>query len=328
MTDPRTPTDLRMCRFPGCDQVAAATGDGTSGRPSEYCSNAAHTRAAAWRLRQRQDSPATAAPSGVSEEERLPIDAARLKAGALRGQVQGMVELLSTQLSSLMSELHNMADPGAAEAQIDSITADANEQVAAATARASRAELAQTAAETERADADVAAHEAVNTAIQLEAEITALRQELAETTAAALTATTAAAEREHTLHAAVGEAEAHAAAAHAQLLTATLDRDALQGQLADAGTHLRDASDRASLGEGTITALREQLAQLIATHTAIQQKLTDSIGIIATARAERDAANAAATRETVHANQRVDDVRATYLQQISELRTGPTPTTT
>src|SRR5665811_1601140 len=132
-------TAQRTCRFPGCERLVPPSEGGT-GRPPEYCDDPGHTRAAAWRARRRLAQET--AGRRVEDEER-PVDAARQRASELRGQVAGMVEHLGQQLNALVDELRTVADPDAAEAQIESVTTDAAEQVAAAAARASRAEQGQ-----------------------------------------------------------------------------------------------------------------------------------------------------------------------------------------
>lgn len=84
--------------------------------------------------------------------EALPVDAARQRASEITGQVAGMMEHLGGQLTSLLEELRTVSDPEAVEAQIESMTTEAADRVAAANARASRAEQAQRRAEAERQD--------------------------------------------------------------------------------------------------------------------------------------------------------------------------------
>jgi len=67
----------------------------------------------------------------------------RQRASELHGQVAGMIEHLGQQIQGLLEELRTVADPEAAELQIEAVTSHAAEQVATATARVSRAEQAQ-----------------------------------------------------------------------------------------------------------------------------------------------------------------------------------------
>ena len=62
---------------------------------------------------------------------------------------------------ALVNVLRTVADPDADQAHIESVTADAPEQVAAASARASRAEQAQRKAEKGRVEADAGTNQAL-----------------------------------------------------------------------------------------------------------------------------------------------------------------------
>ena len=138
-----THTHARICRFPDCPRPVVPAE--SPGRPPEYCDDPAHHRAAAWRERQRRQG-ASGGPSDVR-----PVDAARQRASEIRGQVAGLMEHLEHQLHALVGELRTVADHEAAEAQIDAVTSEAAERVAASLARPSRAEQAQHRAEAERA---------------------------------------------------------------------------------------------------------------------------------------------------------------------------------
>jgi colicin import membrane protein len=132
MSEP-TETEWRICRFPGCQRPAAASQAG-AGRPPEYCDDSGHNRTAAWHARRRLR---TQQSGHAAEAEQRPVDAARQRASVLHGQVAGMVEHLGQQLQALVEELRTVADPEAAELQIEAVTSQAAEQVATAAARAS-----------------------------------------------------------------------------------------------------------------------------------------------------------------------------------------------
>jgi colicin import membrane protein len=129
-------TEMRTCGFPGCEEPTEATSG--AGRPAGYCSDPAHNRAAAWRARRAEADTA----DHPVEDDKLPVDAARQRASALHAQVSGMFEHMQHQLVALVGEMRTVADPDAAEAQIEAITSDAAEQVTSASARANRAEVA------------------------------------------------------------------------------------------------------------------------------------------------------------------------------------------
>ena len=75
-----------------------------------------------------------------AQDEKRPVDAARQRAGQLRGQIAGMAEHLGQQLVALIEKLRIVADPDAAWAQMESVTTEAATQAATAIARTSRAE--------------------------------------------------------------------------------------------------------------------------------------------------------------------------------------------
>ena len=323
MSIPLTPVETRICRFPGCDRPATST-DGASGRPPEYCDNPAHTRAAAWRARQRGSTEA----GHPREDETRPVDAARQRASALRAQVSGMLEVASTQLTSLLEELRTVADPEAAEAQIEAVTTEAAEQVAAAASRASRAEQAERLAEAERAEADAAATEAAATAgelqVALDASEAALDLARTEHTAAA----EASAARDRAAEERIAELETELAAAAEASAVIAAERDtsllrveAAAADLVEAQDRIRAAVEHADRADGTVAALRDQLQQLAGDRDQTRLELAEATGILATVRAERDAAVADVTREVTHGSQRVEDVRVTYVEQLAALRT-------
>ena len=98
--------EQRACRFPGCERPTVPS-DGV-GRPAEYCDDPLHTRASAWRERQKLSQ-------GPLPVEARPVDAARQRASMITGQVTGMIEHLGQQLGVLVDELRTVGDPEAVE---------------------------------------------------------------------------------------------------------------------------------------------------------------------------------------------------------------------
>ena len=336
MSDQLQQTELRTCRFPGCERPAVSADAGT-GRPPEYCDDEGHNRAAAWRARRRL----AAEPARSVEDEKRPVDAARQRAGELRGQVAGMVEHLGQQLTSLVEELRTVADPDAAEVQIESVTTEAAERVAAATARASRAEQAQRRAEAERVEADAAATEASDLTEQQQVALAAVQHE--------------AGERAQLLDQVTTELATVQAAAGAEKIQAQADLTKLRDQLAAVRTRLgeteRERDDaatrseaafaaraeaderargavaradnetaRAQRAETDLTVLRDQLEQSRTAHDALREDASSLREHLATAIVERDAARTDAERERTHGEQRVSDLRTTHDQQLAQLR--------
>lgn len=332
-----TDTERRTCRFPGCRRPAAASQAG-AGRPPEYCDDSAHNRTAAWHARRRLR---TGGSGHASEDEQRPVDAARQRASELRGQVAGMVEHLGLQLQGLLEELRTVADPEAAELQIEAVTSQAAEQVATAEARASRAQQAQRRAETERAEADAAAEEASALNEQLRAGLDESRQRLAEANAErdrviaelADARTTIEAEREHSsarlIHLAeqLTVTEARLVEAHADRDAATQRAEAALVAQSEAEERSRNAieridaeSERAARAEEAVESLRRDLVQAERRAAELREEVGDLRGKLATMTAQRDAAVHDAERERVHGQQRVDDLRARHEEEDRRLR--------
>ena len=294
--------DQRMCRFPGCGRPAVPA-DGT-GRPPEYCEDPGHTRAAAWRARQKL-------AEGPRPVEAYPVDAARQRASMITGQVTGMIEHLGQQLGVLVEELRTVGDPEAVEAQLEAVSSEAAEQVATANARATRAEQTQRRAEAEKAEADEAAMEATAAVDQLTATLDQVRLDLAETTQArdqllddlaALRAAMAAEQEE--AREVQAQLRSDLETAQAELRHTVEQRDAALGRADDIQRGLVAAESRADTATVEAEGLRSTVGEL---H-----------GVVAGLTAERDAARAEAQRERVHADQRVADLQVTFESQLSQ----------
>lgn len=295
-------TDQRTCRFPGCEQPAVPS-DGT-GRPPEYCDNPGHTRAAAWRARQKQ-------AEGPRPVEAYPVDAARQRASMITGQVTGMIEHLGQQLSVLVDELRTVGDPDAVEAQLEAVSSEAAEQVATANARATRAEQTQRRIEAEKAEADAAATEATVALEQLTATLDQVRLDLTDTTRArdqlsddlaALRAAMAAEQEEARDVQAVLRSDLEAA--HTELRYTVERRDAALARADESQRAVASAQSRADSATVEAESLRSTVGELQ--------------GVVAGLTAERDAARGEAQRERVHADQRVADLQVAFESQLSQ----------
>lgn len=332
-----TETERRICRFPGCQRPAAASQAG-AGRPPEYCDDGGHNRTAAWHARRRL----RAERSGrAAETEQRPVDAARQRASELHGQVAGMVEHLGQQLQGLLDELRTVADPEAAEQQIEAVTSQAAEQVATAAARASRAEQAQRRAEAQRAEADAAAEEAAAQSEQLRTGLEEARQWQAD----------AVAERDRVIrelaeaHAAFDAERQEAAASltrlqekltvlEARLIDARGDRDAAIGRAeaamvaqSEAEEGSRNALERADaeasrvrLAEDTLEVARRDLARADREVAEFRDQVSDLGAKLATMTVRYEAAVRDAEREKAHGDQRVADLRARHEEEHVRLR--------
>ncbi|WP_104131608.1 hypothetical protein [Cryobacterium sp. M91] len=317
-------TGARTCGFPGCDEPVDATPG--VGRPAGYCTNPAHNRAAAWRARRAESGRV----ERTVEDDKLPVDAARQRASVLRAQVAGMVEHLQQQLVSLVDEIRTVADPDAAEAQIEAVTSDAAEQVASAAARANRAETATRKAETERAEADAAAEESAAHVDELSTTLSVLEQRAAvlegdlvvagenETRATAEIASLAAQMDALTVENATTTAQL--AEAQEFVTTTTAAKDEALAAARAAAAQADAAAARTERAETDASSTRDLLDQ---TRTERESARTETLvltGRLATVTSERDSATAEAARERSYAEQRVTDVRDALEQQLTQLR--------
>ena len=293
--------DQRTCRFPGCDRPAVPS-DGT-GRPPEYCDDPGHTRAAAWRARQKQ-------AEGPRPVEAYPVDAARQRASMITGQVTGMIEHLGQQLSVLVDELRTVGDPEAVEAQLEAVSSEAAEQVASANARATRAEQSQRGAEAEKAEADAAATEATVALEQLTATLDQVRLDLADSIQV----------RDQLL----GDLAALRAAMAAEQEAAREVQVRLRSDLETAQTELRHAVEqrdaalaRADESQRAATAAESRADTATAETESLRATVGELQGVVAGLTAERDAARGEAQRERFHGDQRVADLQVAFESQLS-----------
>lgn len=334
MSENTVEVDERTCRFPGCQRPAMAAEAGT-GRPPEYCGDPAHTRASAWRARQRTSE------NVARVAEARPVDSARQRASEISGQVSGMIEHLGQQLAVLVEELRTVGDPEAAEAQIESVASEAAEQVAGANARATRAEQAQRRAEAEKAEADAAAEEATGTSEELARNLSGIQEELdaARAEGERLTleleqATASAATDRELAQAESAGLRADLEAVRAQLTLTERERDAAaeragteeQARVAAerrtgaAESRVEAETARADREESAAEEVRGQLAGVRADLEAAREAVSDMRSSVAALTAEREAARADVERERIHGEQRVKDLHETYSRQIDQLR--------
>ena len=331
MSEPQT--EQRTCRFPGCTHPPEPS-DGTAGRPPEYCDDPGHTRAAAWRARRRAAQDGGAA---VVRDEARPVDAARQRASEIRGQVAGMVEHLSEQLRVLVAELHTVGDVDAAEAQIESVTTEAAEKVASASARATRAEQAQRKAEADRSEADAAAAEACDATEQAQIALDGAHAQLADAARAvellaAQLADVDAQRRQaeadsERLHADLALALAHQVEVDRERDEANLQARSEAGARAQAEERARAALARAESEAARAAGALEETTQAradLAVARTERDTLRESLGelraSLAVTTSERDAARADVEHERAHGDQRVGDLLAGHDQQVTQLR--------
>jgi len=321
----------RTCRFPGCSRLAVRA-DAGIGRPPAYCDDQRHNRAAAWRARRSL----AAEPGWLVPDVTRPVDAARQRVGELRGQIAGVAEHLGRQLAALIEELRCAADPDAAWAQIESVTAEAVAHVAAATVRTSRAEHAQYQAEAERLEADAAAREASDVAQQQLADLALTRHELGERARtlhqvrAELAAVQSAAQNARArlsrlreqmaiVCTRLGEAEYARDAAIARTEAASSARATAEESARGAVVRTSDNAARAQRAEADLANIRDELDHALSVQDGIREEASSLRRFLATAAAERDVARAHLERELAYGDQRVSDLRSWQDEQLTTL---------
>jgi colicin import membrane protein len=316
-------TDMRTCSFPGCAEPVDATPG--AGRPAGYCADPAHNRATAWRARRVEADKMKL----TADDDRLPVDTARQRASALHSQVSGMFEHMQQQMAVLVGDLRTIADPDAAEAQIEAITSDAAEQVASAAARANRAEVATRKAEAERAEADAAAEESDALADELRAALaalelraSALEGELAvasENSRLATAEIVTLADQVAALSDENAEVTVQLAGARELVTTATAAKDDALALARDARVHADAESARAERAETDAARTRDVVAEVRVERESARAEALVLNGHLATAISERDGAVAEIARERSYADQRVIDVRDALENQLTQV---------
>lgn len=340
MTSPVTST--RVCKFPGCRRpVEQATG--APGRPGEYCDDVEHTAVRAWRARRA----GTGATVGEPDDMGRPVAMATARAGMLRDELVKTAEQLSGQLARALVEMRTLADPDAAAAQVETVAAEAAQQVAGAEVARNRAEAAAREATSELGEANDAAQQLedqLQIATAARGEADRLRQVALDeavavaATAAALSGELAArtGERDR-LQARVDEDARELGSVREQLLTETrraeevmarcererVSAERLIGQL---DTRLTDSTARAATMERQLTASRDALDTAHAAQARLEAQLAGATqrGEEATVRSDRaESSRADAERERGVADKTATRLEA-HLEQararIAELR--------
>lgn len=201
--------------------------------------------------------------------------------------------------------------------------------MAAASARASRAEQSQRKAETERIEAD--AVEASELADQHQTSLAETLEQL-ETEREALNEFTGELRRDPSC----GEArDLQAQAELREQLGTTQTRLAETEQARDAATtraegsataraeadeRARGALDLARRAEADAVGIREQLGKALTQRDELREETSTLRSTVATITVERNAARTDTERGSAHGDQRVADLRLTHDQQLTQLR--------
>ncbi|MFJ9167310.1 hypothetical protein ACIRPK_34070 [Kitasatospora sp. NPDC101801] len=156
---------LLTCAYPDCVRQPEAKAPGATGPAPKYCDLPEHTALTSFRERKRRSGGGVA--SKTEEVPTKPVKEAVARATTLRDDVLTAVSRLQVQLDQVVDRLQTMADPEAAAAEIQSITAEQGQKVADAEKaladelrRRLTAEKAQAVAEAGKATAEEAAGEA------------------------------------------------------------------------------------------------------------------------------------------------------------------------
>ena len=288
MTQP--PVSIRLCRYPGCERPAVPPEGGAPGRPPGYCDDPDHTRASAWRARHTEQ--AAAAGRAAPEDLGRPVTMAKARAETIAAQVGSQVRELTTALGQVVDELRTLGDPDAAAAQIETVTAEADQRIAESVARSARAEQDRRVAEQQREEADAAAEEALQ-----QLDITA--RQLADL---------------QTAHRAMADELAQARAAHAEEVEAfRAQTERLAAELARTATDLDRARTAAQEAQDGAADLRTRHATLAVELTAAVQRFED----------ERAHTEARLADQRSNYDARIAELREELRQERSKGRAAP-----
>src|ERR1035441_2683918 len=144
------------CRYPGCENPPeSASGPG---RRPQYCPDPAHTPVTAWRERKRQADAEHGTATSEAETSQ-PVTMARMTGAELLRQMRDLASTLAATAERLTGTVETMADPTAAEAEVEASRAAAEQRGAAADAQRAEAERRAAIADQMRAAAEEAAED-------------------------------------------------------------------------------------------------------------------------------------------------------------------------
>jgi chromosome segregation ATPase len=275
------------CKYPGCGQPAAPAEN--PGRPPEYCAGRGHTRVSAWRERRRL----TAEKNGTTisaADDAGPVTMAKMTGAELLRSLRAEADRVAALGTDLRDRIDVLADPTAAEAEVEAVRAAAEQRAATAEAKAADAERRAAEADRFRAEADAAAE-------QMSEELTAAQD---RATAAEQRAQAAEADRDAAVAKARADADERVAAAQAERDTA------ITQARADASARVRDA-------EAERDAAQQAAANTEAAARQAQQET-------ARAQAAAEAAQAETGRVRADAERALDQARADAAREREELR--------
>ena len=145
------PVTTAACKYPGC-QNPPEPASGPGRRP-QYCADPGHNAMTAYRERKRLADPehgTTTSNAGTDQ----PVTMARITGAELLRQMRKLAGTLAGTADRLTGAVATMADPTAAEAEVEAARAAAEQRAATAEAGRADAERRAAIADQMRADAD------------------------------------------------------------------------------------------------------------------------------------------------------------------------------
>ena len=152
------------CKFPRC-QNPPEPASGPGRRP-QYCADPGHNAMTAYRERKRLADPEHGTTTSDTDQ---PVTMARMTGAELLRQMRELAGTLAGTADRLTGAVATMADPTAAEAEVEAARAAAEQRAATAEAGRAEAERRAAIADQMRSDADDAAED-MSTRLAAEAE--------------------------------------------------------------------------------------------------------------------------------------------------------------
>jgi chromosome segregation ATPase len=333
MTEQTSTSTAATCKYPGCKNPPEPSGD-KPGRPPEYCANTAHNPVSAWRERKRLSNAERGVTTTEAETEQ-PVTMARITGAEMLRQMRELAGTMNATAERLITSAATIGDPTAAEAEVESARAAAEQRAATAEAERAEAERRAATADQMRAAADEAAEEMSE---RLTAEQTRAREahdRLAEVTAAQAVElerirqdaqariTAAETERDNAIQAAEVRAqkEIEQAGTEARRLVQTAE-EARNRALTDVQQAEQRAATAETRAERTTTEARDQIAQIRADAARERDELREVLD--SRARALDEARNELRQR-VERAEHDLDAARAELTQLRQESKPAVTP---
>jgi colicin import membrane protein len=286
------PTTAATCKYPRCQNPPeAASGPG---RRPQYCADPGHNAMTAYRERKRLAGAERGTAAGDAETDQ-PVTMARMTGAELLRQMRELAGTLAATADRLTGAVATMADPTAAEAEVEAARAAAEQRATAAEAGRAEAERRAAIADQMRADADDAAEEMSTRLAAEEDHARQAHDRLAEATTAHAT-----------------EIAQIGREAWERIAAAETDRDdAVQAAAAARDAAVADATERRQEAQqaGQRAAVAEARAEAAAAETArVRQDAAHELEQLrASAAAELDRLRADAARERDELRELLED---------------------